>query len=190
MFFWFGKTRTNRTFAASKEQTMNKKALNQQKSVLIEQLGVQLECDNLAPLAARIFATLILTGKQGITFEQLVCDLNASKSTVSSHLESLQTSQKVKYITKPGDRKRYFIINPNLMVNVIDEMTSKWETEKELHQKVLQYKKEFNQTTQEKELQFDLEFQQDFLTFLEEATSAIQKLKSKIQQKHLTNYNS
>jgi len=169
---------------------MKEKDLEQQKTELIELLGVQLECDNLAPLAARIFATLILTGKQGLTFEQLVCDLNASKSSVSSHLENLQTSQKVKYFTKPGDRKRYFIIHPNLMVNVIDEMTSKWETEKELHQKVLSYKKECNRKATDKDLLFDLEFQQDFLTFLEEATSAIQKFKSKIQQKHLTNYNS
>ena len=169
---------------------MKEKELEQQKTELIELLGVQLECDNLAPLAARIFATLILTGKQGLTFEQLVCDLNASKSSVSSHLENLQTSQKVKYFTKPGDRKRYFIIHPNLMVNVIDEMTSKWETEKELHQKVLSYKKECNRKATDKDLLFDLEFQQDFLTFLEEATSAIQKFKSKIQQKHLTNYNS
>ena len=76
------------------------------------------------------------------------------------------------------------------MVNVIDEMTSKWETEKELHQKVLSYKKECNRKATDKDLLFDLEFQQDFLTFLEEATSAIQKVKSKIQQKHLTNYNS
>lgn len=168
---------------------MTEKELAQQKSGLIEQLGVQLEHDNLAPVAARIFATLILTGKQGITFDQLVCDLNASKSTISSHLETLQATQKVKYMTKPGDRKRYFIINPNLMANVIDEMTSKWEREKELHEKVLQYKKEFNQKHEAKERQFDLEFQLDFLTFLEEATSAVQKLKSKIQQKHLTNYN-
>ena len=76
------------------------------------------------------------------------------------------------------------------MVNVIDEMTSKWETEKELHQKVLSYKKDYNAKATDKDLLFDLEFQQDFLTFLEEATSAIQKFKSKIQQKHLTNYNS
>lgn len=169
---------------------MNEKKLEQQKTELIELLGVQLESDNLAPLAARIFATLILTGKQGLTFEQLVSDLNASKSSVSSHLENLQTSQKVKYFTKPGDRKRYFIIHPNLMVNVIDEMTSKWETEKELHQKVLDYKKDYNKKATEKDKLFDLEFQQDFLTFLEEATSAIQKFKFKIQQKHLTNYNS
>lgn len=169
---------------------MNEKELEQQKTELIEQLGVQLECENFAPLAARIFATLILTGKEGITFEQLVCDLNASKSSVSSHLEHLQTSQRVRYFTKPGDRKRYFTIHPNLMINVIDELTSKWEREKEVHQKVLNYKKESNKKTKEKEHLFDLEFQQDFLTFLEEATSAIQKFKSKIKQKHLTNSNS
>lgn len=169
---------------------MKKKELGQQKIELIEQLGVQLESEKLAPLAARIFATLILTGNEGITFEQLVSDLNASKSSVSSHLEHLQTGQRVRYFTKPGDRKRYFTVHPNLIFNVIDELTLKWETEKELHNKVLHYKKEYNKLTKEESLLFDLEFQQDFLTFLEEATSAIQKFKSKIQQKHLTNYNS
>ena len=66
---------------------MNEKELQQQRSQLIEQLGVQLECDNLAPLAARIFATLILTGKQGTTFEQLVADLSLDKTILQEALQ-------------------------------------------------------------------------------------------------------
>lgn len=170
---------------------MRKEPLKEEKKELIEQLGVQLETENLAPVAARIFATLILNGKQGITFEQLVNGLQASKSTVSAHLEHLQTTNKVKYFTKPGDRKRYFIINPELMLNVIDEMVHKWESQKKIHEKVLEYKRKHNEYVKGNEkIQFDLDFQKDFLTFLDEATTAIQKLKLKLAAKKQSNNNS
>jgi len=163
---------------------MKKERLEEEKKELIEQLGVQLETENLAPVAARIFATLILNGKQGATFEQLVNDLHASKSTVSAHLEHLQSTNKVTYFTKPGDRKRYFIITPDLMFNVIEEMVRKWESQKRIHEKVLEYKQKHNEYARDEqdEIQFDLEFHKDYLTFLHEATAAIQKLKLKIVQ--------
>lgn len=160
---------------------MEREALEAEKKALIEELGVQLENDHLPPVAARIFATLILNGKKGVTFDQLVCELKAGKSTVSSHLDHLQATNKVKYFTRPGDRKRYFTINDGLMLNMIEEMIAKWESEKKIHEKVLDYKKKHNEFCSEtEEYQFELEFQRDFLTFLEEASTAIQKLKLKI----------
>lgn len=160
---------------------MKEDELDVQKEKLIEQLGVHLEADNLAPLAARILATLILTGKKGITFDGLVQDLCAGKSSISTHLDYLQATNRVKYFTKSGDRKRYFIINPDLMLKLIDEMTNKWEAEKRIHQEILEYKKKRNEVNKEKgEQQFDLDFQKDFLTFLEETSTAVQKFKSKI----------
>lgn len=162
--------------------------LESEKRTLIEELGVQLEEDQYAPVAARIFATVILNGKQGITFDQLVNDLNASKSSVSTHLEQLQINNKVKYFTKPGDRKRYFVVNQDLMANMIDEQVAKWESQKSIHQKVLQYKKQRNeQMAEDKENHFDLELQQEFLVFLEEATTAIKKLKNKLNLKNSRN---
>jgi len=78
------------------------------KESLIEKLGVHIESkDQLAPLAARILSTLILTGKKGATFESLVCELNASKSTISTHLTTLQAANRITYHTKCGDRKKY-----------------------------------------------------------------------------------
>ncbi|WP_324719670.1 GbsR/MarR family transcriptional regulator [Salinimicrobium sp. HB62] len=154
--------------------------LDVQKKNLIEELGVHLEKDNLAPLAARIMATLILSGKKGVTFDELVCNLQAGKSTVSTHLDHLQNTKRVKYFTKPGDRKRYFIIDPNLVLNVMDELLNKWENEKKLHLKIREYKQQCNKRAEETgEFQFDLEFQDDFLTFLEETSNAVRKFKSK-----------
>lgn len=159
--------------------------LDIQKKNLIEEVGVHLERDNLAPLAARIMATLILSGKKGVTFDQLVCDLQAGKSTVSTHLDHLQNSNRVTYFTKPGDRKRYFIIDPDLVVNVMDELLNKWEKEKKLHFKIREYKQQCNKKAEETgEFQFDLEFQDDFLTFLEETSNAVKKFKSKLTSRN------
>lgn len=164
---------------------MTKDELRREKMDLIEEMGVLFEKENFAPLAARIFATVILTGKQGITFEELVNDLNTSKSTVSTHLEHLQVTNRILYFTKPGDRKRYFIINPSLMLNVLDDMLGKWESQKNVHEKVLVYKKKHNELVKkEKGELFDLEFQKDYLTFLNEATTSIQKLKEKINKRN------
>ncbi|HET8753264.1 MAG TPA: transcriptional regulator [Salinimicrobium sp.] len=163
---------------------MTEAELELKKRKLVESLGVQLEKDNLAPVAARIFATLILAGQKGVTFDELVSDLNASKSTVSTHLDQLQSNNKIQYFTKPGDRKRYFIINPNLMLNVIDEMIAKWDAQKVIHEQVLEYKEKRNEFNKEiDKYQLDLDFQKDFLTFLDEATTAIRKLKTNISNR-------
>lgn len=160
---------------------MNKSQLEAHKTRLIEKLGVQLEKEHqLAPVAARIFATLITVGKKGSTFDQLVTDLKAGKSTVSTHLEHLQATNRIEYYTKCGDRKRYFIVKSDLMVNYIDEMTAKWEAEKCIHQEVLEYKKLMNKMDSEEN--FDLEFQKNLLIFLDEATAAVNKLKKKITE--------
>ena len=164
---------------------MDDEVLEVEKKELIEQLGLQMEHRHgLSPVAARILSTLVLTGKKGITFDSLVRDLKASKSTISTQLDHLQAGDKIKYYTKPGDRKRYFIINPNLMFNAIDEIVDKWESEKKIHQKIIKYKKTCNERCgPEEENKFDLDFQEDFMVFLEEATAAVQKLKLNIMNK-------
>jgi DNA-binding transcriptional regulator GbsR (MarR family) len=162
---------------------MNDEAMNIQKKELVEKLGVNFEkLKILAPVAARIFATLILTEKKGITFDELVEELNASKSTISTHLEHLQSLNKISYVTRPGDRKRYFIIHPNLILNFIDEMIEKWNNEKSIHQDIIDYKEKRKQNTEKEDPECDIEFNKNFLIFLDEATTAVQKLKLNVIQ--------
>lgn len=163
---------------------MNPEELETKKKKLVEKIGVQLEqLHQLAPVAARIFSTLILTGKEGVTFDSLVQDLNASKSTISTNLENLQNTGKITYFTKPGDRKRYFITNRDLIFNHINETVEKWAIEKDIHKEILDYKKNRNSMQPNKEQHFDLDLNKNFLTFLDEATTAILKLKSNINVK-------
>ncbi|MDN3723009.1 transcriptional regulator [Aequorivita sp. SDUM287046] len=156
---------------------------------LIEKLGVYIECkEQIAPLAARILATLILTGKQGTTFETLVCELGASKSTISTHLTTLQAAQRITYYTKTGDRKKYFILIPDAMIHSMTVMLKNWNSEKNLHLEIMEYKKEINESlSKDSDEIFDLEFHTDYLEFLEQASASIEKLKMKLTEKHTNN---
>ncbi len=152
---------------------------------LIEKLGVHLECrEQLAPLAARILSTLILTGKRGVTFDSLVSELSASKSTISTHLTTLQAANRITYYTKCGDRKKYFIMMPDAMLNAMTEMVKNWKCERDLHFEIMEYKKDLNDTLyKESNDFFDLEFHKDYLDFLDQASASIERLKIKIAKK-------
>ncbi|WP_336067666.1 transcriptional regulator [Mesoflavibacter sp. CH_XMU1404-2] len=150
------------------------------KMALVEKLGVHLEGrENLAPVAARIMAYIILTGKQGTTFDDLVTNLCASKSTISTHLNHLQDLKKLEYFTKPGDRKKYFIVNVDTMLQSIDNMLKEWKSEKELHEEIKAYKVDVN-TILDQEHQFEFGYHDSSIEFLHGAILSISKLKESL----------
>lgn len=154
------------------------------KQGLVEKLGVAIEQkDQLAPVAARILSYIILTGKAGTTFEDLVSKLCASKSTISTHLNHLTDLKKVLYFTKPGDRKKYYTINHDNILQHIEEMVESWNSQKALHLEIREYKQESNKARIDEDSKFELDFHDDYIEFLEEATQSISKLKSKIIEK-------
>ena len=168
---------------------MKEANLASQKKHLIERMGVYLENhDNMAPLEARIFSALILTGNNGITFEKLVDDLSASKSTICTHLNTLQAAGRVIYYTKSGDRKRYFTVIPNRLIQVMDEMLQKWQEQHVLHKDMLDFKRIIEQEDSEPgQNDLDLQFHENYLQFLEEVSLSVKKFKQKISQKQVDN---
>lgn len=158
--------------------------LRKTKRQLVEKLGVHFENrDKLAPVEARILSYIILTGKQGTTFDDLVSNLYASKSTVSTHLNHLQDLKKVEYFTKTGDRKKYFVINNDTMVQGITTLVDQWEEQKQLHVEIMDFKINANKSLEE-DAQFSLDFHNDYIEFLNEATQSISKLRTKIIEKN------
>ncbi|MGE5945065.1 MAG: GbsR/MarR family transcriptional regulator, partial [Flavobacteriales bacterium] len=123
---------------------------------------------------------IILTGKRGTTFEDLVTILCASKSTISTHLNHLQDLKKIVYFTKAGDRKKYFIMNSDNIIQNIDAMIETWSTQKQLHMEIKEYKEAMNSKNNDETSKFDLEFHDNYIQFLDEATKSILKLKTKI----------
>lgn len=164
------------------------KELIELRKELVEQLGVSLEKrENLAPIAARLMAVLVVNCERGICFDELVHELGASKSTISTHLSHLTSVGLVDYITKPGDRKRYFILTPNRILQFIDEKINMWEEDKIIHLQLINYKTRVSESKPESPC--DISFHSDFLQFLDEAIALFTRLKLKIKNKHLNNHN-
>ncbi|MGY5353785.1 GbsR/MarR family transcriptional regulator [Wenyingzhuangia sp. IMCC45467] len=156
--------------------------LKKQKCQLVEKLGIHFEKkEGLAPVAARVFSYIILNGKGGTTFEELIENLCASKSTISTHLTHLQGLNKIEYYTKIGDRKKYYIMNYDSMVQGIDKTIDDWNAEMKIHQEVMDYKQTINllKETPDEE-KFDLEFHVDFIEFIHKTIESVTQIRNRI----------
>ena len=89
------------------------KAINVDKQE-VEDLGAFFERRGMTPMEARVFALLLLAEPHYQDFYTIQEALAASKSSISNALNRLMTSRRVDYLTLPGDRKRYFKVNPEL----------------------------------------------------------------------------
>lgn len=79
----------------------------------IEDLGTFFEGRGMTPMEARVFSLLLLSEPHYQDFFSIQEELSASKSSISNALNRLMISKRVDYRTLPGDRKRYFKINPS-----------------------------------------------------------------------------
>ncbi|MEP2278022.1 transcriptional regulator [Maribacter sp.] len=121
----------------SKEETKNK---------LIEEFGVHFESEyDLPPLAARIFANLVITEEEGLTFEDCINKRGASKSSISTSLNLLLQMDFVKYFTKSGDRKRYFKVaeKNTFFIKKLNRSLKKLERESEMLRKITAYNEQY-----------------------------------------------
>ena len=82
--------------------------LTRDQQELIERVGVVLEGSGMAPAPARVSALLIVTPEAELPFDDISRLLKLSKSATSNALNFLMNMGKVEYITKPGERRRYF----------------------------------------------------------------------------------
>lgn len=82
--------------------------LTEEQKKLIEKLGVNTEKDGMPPAPARILALLMISPELELTFDQIRETLNLSKSATSNALNMLLSMERIDYITKSGERKRYF----------------------------------------------------------------------------------
>ncbi|MBQ1885046.1 MAG: MarR family transcriptional regulator, partial [Bacteroidales bacterium] len=78
------------------------------------------------------------------TFEEIVDRLKISKSSVSTTLNHLMESDKIEYITYPGDRKRYFRIKVNTPKTFIQSLRKYIERFEKVNRAALDLKKDRN----------------------------------------------
>lgn len=110
---------------------------SKEKRNLIEEVGLQIQGKhNFTPLAARIYAILILSPAGGCTFENLINLTKASKSSVSTNLNLLVQLKYVEFFTKSGDRKRYFRTTQHYLRHTLEEYLALIEKELEVVEKI------------------------------------------------------
>ncbi|UOB19234.1 GbsR/MarR family transcriptional regulator [Abyssalbus ytuae] len=158
--------------------------LIKQKKRLIEEMGVYFESSGaMPPLSARIFAYMVVTGNKGVSFDDILEELQASKSSISTNLQLLQSNGRINYYTKPGERKRYFKIDDNHIITRINEKIDEWEKEKVLHLKVLDYKRTIlKKENKPEENEKSISFNTIYLDHIETMITSLYKLKTNFLQ--------
>ncbi|RXQ96231.1 MarR family transcriptional regulator [Ancylomarina salipaludis] len=122
------------------------KSLEVRKKELVEKFGLFMERqENLPPIAARIFASLFVNKGDGTTFDELVNFLSASKSTISTNIQLLTNRGMLTFFTKPGDRKKYFILSPESLLARVDEELIQYRMEYQIVKEIIDFREEINE---------------------------------------------
>jgi len=91
---------------------------------LVEIAGRFYDKKGLQPIAGRILGLLTVMDKELFTFDEIVEELQVSKSSVSNALKLLEFADAIEYSTVAGDRKRYFQLKKRDRFALIDEHRS------------------------------------------------------------------
>lgn len=112
---------------------------------LIETLGIQYDKEGLQHITGRIIGLLTIMDKEQFTFDEIVEELQISKSSASNALRTLELRNFIEYTTKSGDRKRYFQIKklPDKF-SLINEHEAKLKKTSEFFQSILELKADKN----------------------------------------------
>lgn len=88
----------------------------------IEEYAIAMEQMGLTPVASRVYAYLLFSGGEGITFEELLDYFKVSKSAISNAIKLLDTSGMIISKTRGGQRKRFFY--PDMKLFFSEELVS------------------------------------------------------------------
>ncbi|GGA88020.1 hypothetical protein GCM10008015_30740 [Flavobacterium palustre] len=142
--------------------------LSDKKLNLIEELGMHFEKSGMQSAASRIYALLMISDKNELTFEEIHETLNMSKSAVSNSLNFLIASNQVDFITKPGERKRYFRCKIKSLEEGVQKTLESMEVFNSILKKVLVERSE-----EAKEFNKGLEDVVSYLDFMKEQLPAL-----------------
>ncbi len=112
----------------------------QKQRELVETIGRFYEDEGLQPTAGRILGLLMVMDKEKFTFDEIVEELQISKSSASLALRILQARGDVDYTTLPGDKKRYFELKRKDVLSLMEDFEKKMERTYDLFQQILTLK--------------------------------------------------
>jgi DNA-binding transcriptional regulator GbsR (MarR family) len=107
---------------------------------LVETMGRMYDKEGFQPVTGRILGLLTIMDKEQFTFDEIVEELQISKSSASNALRMLEIRGFIKYVTKAGDRKRYFQLQKLDKFAIINEHIIKLKSTCDYLQAVLELK--------------------------------------------------
>jgi len=116
----------------------------QKQKELIECIGLHNEREGYQPVAGRILGLLMVMDKEEYTFDEIVEEMQISKSAVSTALKNLELRGVIEYITYPGDRKRYFRFVSAEIDRIVEEVKVKTEKSLKIINQIIDLKKDKN----------------------------------------------
>jgi len=111
---------------------------------LIERIGRNNERDGFQPVTARILGLLMVMDKEEYTFDEIVDEMQISKSSASNALRNLELRGVIEYVTYPGDRKRYFRFVSGDINEIIAEIEKRMQQKLHIMQQIIELKKKPN----------------------------------------------
>jgi DNA-binding transcriptional regulator GbsR (MarR family) len=142
---------------------------------VVEQFGRHFDKEGFQPIAGRILGLLLVMDKELYTFDEIIDELQISKSSASNALRNLEIRGDIEYITLPGDRKRYFRFRKQNAGAIIEVMEKKLNNLRELTGTILELKAD----QQSENAIYLQDMQRSLCVFLE----SIAESKLKLQQK-------
>jgi len=91
----------------------------------IEDIAILLEADGLPPIAARLFALLLLSDLPQ-SLDDLADQLGVSKASVSTDARRLLERGIVDRVARAGDRRDYYELSPDFFARIIEARASRW----------------------------------------------------------------
>ncbi len=85
-----------------------------ERAKFIEETGILFEQMGLTRMSGRILGYLMISDKEEVSFDEMTKVLQASKSSISTNLKALAQIEFIKPLTKPGDRKTYYMLSPDM----------------------------------------------------------------------------
>lgn len=104
-----------------------KMVLTEKQKELIEEFGVLNEKYGLPPAECRVWGLFLVADKVELTFDEIMETLNLSKGGTSNALNRLMMTHHIEYITKLGDKKRYFRCKMNNWTQMTKENFEKFD---------------------------------------------------------------
>ena len=126
--------------------TMKTEERIQKQREVIENIGMYFDKEGFQPIAGRILGLLMVMDKEQFTFDEIVEELQISKSSASNALRNLEIRGHIEYITLPGDRKRYFRLKRQDAFAMIREFEDKIRLMSDMLNKIISLKADKNST--------------------------------------------